>query len=301
MNSWHRGVGTNITPDMTVPEILEAANLNWKVETSPFLYGKEFEVEESKTKIAYHSETKECFGIHGPRRTIFQNKDVVQSFVDFCNTSGDDLTLNRVGSLKGGSQIFAVADMKHEIDVKKVGDIIKTRLVLLESHKSGKGLQILVYTDRLVCTNGMTQVVKNGNKTLGHLKEFDTAAVKSYIKHAYESVYQYEETMEALASIEAEDSVAKMHYIKALGDPSLEWEEQPEAVHTCFKLFKSTGLGSEKLSAYRTLFGVKEAYSQFVNWELNGSLGERAFNSIVSGPRANQNAKFLKQLVSVHL
>lgn len=298
---WHRGAGVAVTSDMTTAEMLEKANLNWRVETSPFRYGEDFGIEEDKCSIAYHGESGDSFGIVGPRRKIFQNAQIVQSLRDFCEMSGDGLQINRLGQLNGGKNIFAVATLKHVIDVKSVGDIIETRLLLKESHENGKGLQIMTHMNRLVCTNGMTQLVKVKGKTLGHVKEFNTASVRAYLSEAYEGVAQYGETMEALAQIEVKGSEAKMHYIKALGNPSLAWEDQPVPVHTCYKLFKSTGMGSEMLSAYNTLFGVKEAFSEYVNWHQKGSVGERAFVSVCGGPRGQANSNFLKQLVSVHL
>lgn len=92
-----------------------------------------------------------------------------------------------------------------------------------------------------------------------------------------------------------------MHLVKAFGNPELAWEEQPRPVQVCYKLFKGQGAGSEKLSAYQTLFGLGEAVSEYQNWYAKGSYGERAFNSLCQGGRSQSVSKFTKQLVSVHL
>ena len=41
--TWHRNVGADITADMTAKEQLQAAGLDWTVETSPIRYGQAYE------------------------------------------------------------------------------------------------------------------------------------------------------------------------------------------------------------------------------------------------------------------
>ncbi|MEO0768496.1 MAG: hypothetical protein AAFY72_03540 [Cyanobacteria bacterium J06649_4] len=54
-------------------------------------------------------------------------------------------------------------------------------------------------------------------------------------------------------------------------------------------------------SAYQTLFGLREAVSEYQNWHSKGSYGERAFNSLCHGSRSQKQDAFTKQLVGVHL
>ena len=90
-----------------------------------------------------------------------------------------------------------------------------------------------------------------------------------------------------------------MQLVKAFGDESLPWEEQPRAVRVCFELFGGKGAGSEMLSAYGTLFGLTEAVKEYHNWRMKGSAGERAFGSLCFGARGRAQEQFLKQSVSL--
>lgn len=298
---WHRNIGITVTPEMSLDEQLEAAGLAWTVEQSPYRYGACFQFKDDKNTIAHRSDTGKVLSYFGPRRKAFQNKQIVEAFHDFCASSGDGLQIERLGCLNGGKSLFATAYLKHKIDVKHVGDILETRLLLTEHHVSGRALQIRLFFNRLVCTNGQTRLVKVKGRTLNHMREFDAQSVRDYLEAAYVGVEQYEQTLNQLAEVTIADSEARMHLIKAFGDVDLDWESQPRPVRVCFELFKGEGAGSEKLSAYQTLFGLREAVSEYQNWHSKGSYGERAFNSLCHGSRSQKQDAFTKQLVGVHL
>lgn len=298
---WHRSLGTQITPEMSIDEQLEAAGLAWRVEQSSYCYGQYFEFEDTRNSIAYRSDTGDVLGYFGPHRKVFQNRDVLEAFHTFCSSSGDGLRIERLGCLDGGKSLFATARLKHDIDVKKVGDVLETRLLLTEHHVSGRALQVRIYFNRLTCTNGQTRLVKVAGRTLNHMQEFNAESVREYLEAAYQGVSAYERTLNQLAEVTIEDSEAKMHLVKAFGSTALSWEEQPQAVQTCYRLFKGQGLGSEKLSAFQTLFGLNEAVKEYQNWHMRGSQGARAFRSIAYGSRGQKQDAFMQQLVSVHL
>lgn len=299
-NYWHRNVGIEITSGMSLNEQLEAAGLNWTVERSPYCYGDDFQFQDNKSVIAYRSDNGEVLDRHGPRRNVFQNAAIVQAFHDFCDNSGDDLTIERLGSLDGGKSLFATAKLKHTIDVAQVGDLIESRVLLTESHVSGVALQIRLFFNRLICTNGMTELVKLRGQTLTHMKEFNRTTVQAYLEAAYARTTEYEETLNQLAATAISKAEAKMHLVKAFGNINLPWEDQPKAVKVCFELFGGTGAGSEMLSAYDTLFGLSEAVKEYSNWHMKGSNTERAFSSVCFGSRGRTQERFLKQLVGVH-
>lgn len=299
--NWHRNVGIEVTPEMGLDEQLEAAGLNWAVERSPYCYGDYFQFEDNTHKIAYRSDNGDVLDRHSPRRKVFQNVDIVQTFYEFCDNSGDELKIERLGCLDGGKSLFATAKLKHTIDVAQVGDRIETRVLLTESHVSGVALQVRVFYNRLICTNGMTELVKLRGRTLNHMKEFNRATVQAYLEAAYARTTEYEETLNQLAATTISKAEAKMHLVKAFGNVNLPWEDQPNAVKVCFELFGGRGAGSELLSAYDTLFGLSEAVKEYENWHMRGSNTERAFSSVCFGSRGRTQERFLKQLVGVHL
>lgn len=298
---WHRNIGVTVTPEMTIDQQLEAAGLAWQVEQSPYCYGPYFEFEDNRNTIAYRSDTGAVLGYFGPHRRVFQNREVVEVFHSFCASSGDGLSIERLGCLDGGKSLFATARLKHDIDVKHIGDVTETRLLLTEHHVSGRALQVRLYFNRLICTNGMSQLVKVSGRTLNHMQEFSSESVREYLEAAYRKVAERESVLNQLAEVPISDVEAKMHLVQAFGSTELSWEEQPKAVQTCYRLFQGEGLGSEKLSAFQTLFGLNEAVSEYQNWHMRGSNSVRAFQSVVSGSRGQCQDAFMQQLVSVHL
>jgi phage/plasmid-like protein (TIGR03299 family) len=298
---WHRNVGVEIDPCTNLDEQLEAAGLAWRVEQSSYCYGPSFEFEDTDNTIAYRSDTGAVLGYFGPYRKVFQNREVLEAFHAFVGNSGDGLQIERLGCLNGGKSLFATARLKHDIDVKKVGDVLETRLLLTEHHVSGRALQVRLYFNRLICTNGMTTLVKVAGRTLNHMQEFNADSVREYLEEAYQNIAKRESVLNRLAEVSVSDAEARMHLVKAFGSTEFDWEDQPKAVQTCYRLFKGEGFGSEKLSAFQTLFGLHEAVSEYQNWHMRGSYSAKAFQSVVSGSRGQRQNAFMHQLVSVHL
>lgn len=297
--AWHRNVGIAVTPEMSLRDQLEAAGLSWTVERSSYCYGDYFQFEDDKYRIAYRSDTGAVLDRHGSHRKVFQNRDILEAFHEFCLSSGDGLQIERIGCLDKGKSLFATAKLDHVIDVAKVGDLTETRVLLTESHISGIALQVRVFHNRLICTNGMTELVKLNGRTLNHMKQFDARTVREYLEAAYARTVDYESTLNRLAEVTISKAEARMHLVKAFGKVDLPWEDQPRAVKVCFELFNGKGAGSELRSAYDTLFGLTEAVKEYYNWSMKGSFGERAFRSVCFGSRSQVQHQFVKQAVGV--
>lgn len=54
--TWHRGIGSDITSDMTIDEQLEVAGLNWEVATSEIKYGDYFQNQSDYKKAIYRAD-----------------------------------------------------------------------------------------------------------------------------------------------------------------------------------------------------------------------------------------------------
>jgi hypothetical protein len=78
--------------------------------------------------------------------------------------------------------------------VRKVGDITETHLLITESHECGRGLQIDLYFNRLVCTNGMTQPVRQRQQIVNHVSEYNSDRIAGILTHALATVKDYEKT-----------------------------------------------------------------------------------------------------------
>jgi hypothetical protein len=174
--------------------------------------------------------------------------------------------------------------------------------MITESHECGRGLQIDLYFNRLVCTNGMTRPVRQRQQIINHVSEYNSARIAGILTHALATVRDYEKVSNRLADVALTKQEAELHLIKAFGDPNKPLAEQPKIVQTCLKLFLGEGQGSDLLSAYNTAYGLLESVKEYINWHspVRGSL-ETAFSSLCYGSRKQKQDAFIQQLVSVHL
>jgi phage/plasmid-like protein (TIGR03299 family) len=298
VRTWYRNLGTPIASGMTIDEQLKAAGLDWTVELSPIGYGNNLSTEEYLA--AYRSDTQEVLSIYGKWRKPFQNRQILETFHTFCEQN--DLQIDRIGCLKAGKELFAFTKLPIEIDVKKVGDITETHLMITESHECGRGLQIDLYFNRLVCTNGMTRPVRQRQQIINHVSNYNSDRIAGILTHALKTVRDYENISNQLADVALTKQEAELHLIKAFGDPNKPLEAQPRIVQTCLKLFLGEGQGSDLLSAYNTAYGLLESVKEYINWHspVRGSL-ETAFSSLCYGSRKQKQDTFMKQLASVHL
>ena len=298
--NWYRNQGIAVTPQMSLNTQLAAAGLDWTVQLSPFRYGPDFKYQDRDRKIAHRSDNGLMLDLYTKRKP-FQNRQVIEAFHQFCADTGEDIRINRLGCLDGGRTIFATAKMPVQIDVKKVGDITEVHLLLIEKHISGHSTQVRTYFNRLTCTNGETEQIRCADFHLNHVGDFSGDAVNAFLQEALNSVDRYGQTAEQLAEVSISDAEARMHLVKAFGDLEQDFDQQPQAVQTCYKLFKGQGQGSEYLSAFGTAYGLNEAVKEYENWHRRSSSLERAFSSVALGSRGKRQADFRKQLVSVHL
>lgn len=295
VKDWTRGTAVNVQ-GMDVDRQLEAANLNWTVETSDFLYGDAYQHQEENTKVAYRADTGMFLDTYTIRQP-WQNRDIVQTFNDF--TKEAELELTHLGSFQEGRSIYAAAYLKAS-DVLKSGDITEHYLLLKDSHLNGKGMQATLYSNRCICTNGLHTMIRASSKTIAHVGEFDKAKVSLLLEAAIETVKQKETQLEVLASTAIGKEEAMMNLIKAFGDVALPVSEQPKVVQTAMRLFEGEAQGSEMLTAYNTAYGLLQSVTEYYNWHGRKSQASTQFQSVLSGQRANKMAQFERQLVSVY-
>jgi phage/plasmid-like protein (TIGR03299 family) len=298
MRTWYRNLGTPVTSDMNIDDQLIATGLDWTVELSPIRYGDDCSTDEYLA--AYRSDTQQVLSVYGKWRKPFQNRQILETFHSFCEKN--DLQIDRIGCLKSGKELFAFTKLPIEIDVKQVGDITETHLMITESHKCGRGLQIDLYFNRLVCTNGMTRSVRHRQQVINHVSAYNSDRITGILTRALATVKDYENISNRLADVTLTRPEAELHLIKAFGDPAKTINEQPKIVQTCLKLFLGERKGSDLLSAYSTAYGLLESVKEYINWHspVRGSL-ETAFSSLCYGNRKQKQDAFLQQLVSVHL
>jgi phage/plasmid-like protein (TIGR03299 family) len=292
---WHRGCAIDVQ-GLTLDQQLKQAGLDWEVETSGFRYGEKYQHRSTEVKAAFRSDTGMFLDIYSAREP-WQNREILQHFHDFCDGAG--LKVTQIGSLDQGRKIFAAAEMELRTDVLNCGDITRWWLLLQDSHMNGQGLKISVYANRVVCTNGMHELIKGRNQNISHLGELNKSKIASALEAAVSTVQAKEKTYATLAQTTITVEEATLNLLNAFGVPGKPVEDQPKVIQTALKLFQGTAKGSDYLSAYNTAYGLLQAVTEHFNWSASRSL-ESQFNSVLSGSRGQKMAAFERQLVGVY-
>lgn len=295
----YKGVGSTISDNMTVEEMVEVAGLNWQVYTSPIKYGDRFEHESSYRKAIYREDTGKLLDTVGSSWQPFQNLRIVETFNTFCRDNA--LAIDHLGSLDQGRCVFATAFLNEQFSIFGCDDIT-SKILLTNYHKQGYGLKIDLMAIRLVCKNGMTLPVRVGSKVISHVGFYDNQKVSQTLAGAKNNFKQYQQQSEVLAQTPIDDAQAVMLLINSFGVPGLPLEEQPKVVQTCFNLFKGEGQGSELLSAYQTAWGLLNSVTEYTchKSQIRGGM-ETHLSSLWMGSKGNKQNSFMNQLVSVYI
>lgn len=296
--TWHRGIGSEITSDMSIDDQLEIAGLNWEVATSEIKYGSNFEKQSDFKKALYRTDNGILLDTCGKNWKPYQNKELVQAFHQFCTTA--NLTVDHLGSLDNGRIIFAGAELPREINVGNVGDIVRGRILLFNFHKVGYGLSVRVQMERLVCTNGLTEPVRVGQKTINHVSAFDSIKVERILQSAFDNFSEFGTNAEKLANTQLKADQAALLLIKEFGNSKLPVDQQPAIVSNCLDLFFGGAKGSDYLSAYNTAWGLLNSVTEYFNHhsQIRGGTSTH-LNSLLLGSKANKQQQFYQQLVRI--
>lgn len=291
---WHRGIGINVSDDMSLSEQLSAAGLNWQVETSDIRYGQGYQSEYKRA--IYRSDNGMLLDCCGSNWMPYQNSEILETFHKFCE--GTELKIDHLGFLEDGRIIFASADLPKTLDVKGVGDIVKSRILLFNYHKVGYGLQAKIQLERLVCTNGMTQNVHLNGRTMSHIGAFSENRVLSLLERCYRQIEDFGKDAEVLANNPMTEPQAMLILISQFGDARLPVNDQPAIVRTCFDLFCGKALGSDMLSAYATAWGLLNCVTEYFNHRARVRGGDAShLNSLWLGSKAAKQRSFQQVLM----
>lgn len=294
---WHRGTAVEVE-GLTLDQQLEAAGLNWEVETTGFRYGDRYQYRQQDTQVAFRSDTGMFIDTYTNRQP-WQNREILDHFHQFCDAS--DLALSHVGSFNDGKQIYAAAKLPAISDIAKCGDITEHWLLLRDSHLNGQGLQVSLYGNRMICTNGLHELIRQNNQTIAHLGAFNKERVTGVLEAAIATLRQKEQAHNQLAQTTLTMEEATLQLISAFGDAALSVHEQPKLVQTAIKLFQGAAKGSDYLSAYNTAYGLLQSVTEYFNWHApQRGTNQTQFASVLSGSRGQKMSQFEKQLVSVY-
>lgn len=202
---WH-GLGTPVSNDLTPHQMMVKAGLDWEVKKVPLV--SEMTVDGVKHRLKSDKMSLVRVGKGKPKilTTVgkdwnpVQNAEAFDFFSEF--VLAGEMEMNTAGSLKGGTQVWALAKVQESFELFG-GDKVDSYLLFSNPHQYGKSVDIRFTPIRVVCNNTLTLSLGKHSQVSyksGHRTEFDPEHVKETLGIANKRLKKYKEMAEFLGS-----------------------------------------------------------------------------------------------------
>ena len=226
---WH-GLGVKVEDNLTPQEMLVAAGLDWTVSKRHLFTHADPDVNASDELIGVENYSvlvrdsdNKTFGPCGPRFIPSQNADAFEFFKKF--TDAGDMKMETAGSLKGGEQVWGLANISEDFTLPG-DDRVLGYLLVSVSHKWGKSNEIRFTPIRVVCNNTLTMALADNGRIgfrMPHVRALDSevfVAAEEALGLAGDRMKEFKEAAEFLSSKQFDkDSI--VNYVADLFQPDL--------------------------------------------------------------------------------
>jgi phage/plasmid-like protein (TIGR03299 family) len=294
---WH-GLGQKLNENPSIKEAIEAAGLNWKVETQNLFLA---DGTQAPSKAVVREGKNDILGVVGPGYTPLQNIEAFEFFQDFLDSN--QASLHTAGSLRDGKRIWVLAKInKSNMEIVK-GDEIEKYVLLSNSHDGTMSVRAGFTPIRVVCANtlGMAHA-KRGGSNLIRLKH--TKNLKQNLENVAEIMnlanQQFEATAEqyrALASSDINQSDLEKYVKLVFVGPGYEKMEQAgkkparDVLPKVVELFEN-GRGAQLPGVRGTYWAAYNAVNEYLGYA-KGNDQQARLDKYWFGDSATTNQKAL--------
>ena len=200
---WH-GLGVPVSNDMGAYKMMDKAGLNWTVSKRDLFYkvnnlDDSFHYRHATKKALVRNTDNKELSVVGADWHIVQNRDAFDFFYDWVEEG--NMEMHTAGSLLDGKLVWVLAKVNETFEVLK-NDIVESYLLFTNPHQFGNSINVRFTPIRVVCNNTL-QLALGGNNAgirVAHTKQFDPEEVKVALGLARESMHNYKEIAQFLAS-----------------------------------------------------------------------------------------------------
>jgi len=196
---WH-GLGVEVSNDLTPEQMMRKAGLDWSVEkVDSFIDVDGERIPTGQQSLVRSSDNKILTNVGGDWNPV-QNSEAFEFFSEY--VLAGDMEMNTAGSLKGGSNVFALAKVKDSFTILGE-DQVDSYLLFSNPHQYGKAIDVRFTPIRVVCNNTLTFSLNSASKNfvkLNHRSVFDADQVKETLGIAHDKFSQYKEMAEFLST-----------------------------------------------------------------------------------------------------
>ena len=297
---WH-GLGQLMKQGATIEEWLIAGGLNFNIEKRPMVYGVNQEDGSIAPQVIdgqfahIRDDTQAFIGQGSSQFKLVQPSEVLEFYRDLVDSS--DYSIETVGSLFGGSKIWALAKSKQDINLQ--GDLIKPYL-MLSTANDGSSATVADFTSvRVVCNNTLSMALGKAKSAIKvrHNTEFNADTVKHQLGVSSETVNEFSDAMQELISAQVSPKQTIQFFIDLYGKTNSEGEvtneKQLKAVMPSLLKAVTDSDGADLPTAKGTAFGMLQALTNYVDFNTRSRSQENRFNSSQFGEGAKLKTQAL--------
>lgn len=270
--AWH-GLGTVVEGALTADEVLDKANMRYKVVKRPvkFNVGRQQHVFPGKFVIS-REDTDAPLGICGTNWTPLQNDEAFKFFDALIDRQ--EAIYHTAGVLGVGQRSWILAKMPNYIRVG-VDDIIEEYVLISNMFTGHDAVEVMLTPIRVVCENTLMAALagaKGGRKiTIPHTRDILKQVEKAHEALGMFSQYSkdIEEVFNKMAKFQITDSILRTYLDellpKSTSDTTLSPINMSHKNRWKIEEFFETGVGQDIVTAKGTLFGLYNAVTGFTS------------------------------------
>jgi phage/plasmid-like protein (TIGR03299 family) len=300
INPWH-GLGTVVEGLLTSKRALEAAHLDWRVESNPvYVDSQRGPTAVPGYKAISRGDTSAVLSIMKDSYHPIQN---AEAFEFFDSVVGDGQAVyDTAGALHGGRRVWIMARLPKALFIE--GDQLERNILLSTSHDGTSTMKLMQVTTRVVCQNTLTVALGHASNTVSILHRANykdrVAEAQRALKISYGYFDQLGELIKSLAKAPMGRSEMSAFTRELL--PTEEGEKAPrseKARGQIDDLFRR-GIGNSGRTKYDALNAVTEYVDHHRTYgkTSQGGKEETRFASTLFGSGAKLKARAVDLLTS---
>lgn len=306
---WH-GLGVQVDSTWEPDAMAVAAGVDWEVRALSIKAQnpdtKKYSIPVEDFNVITRMSDHKILGPCGPKWKPVQNMECIDFFKKF--TEAGHMTMETVGSLDGGKQVWGLAKLQKEI-VLPGDDVVSGYLLLSNPHIWGKSMTIMFTPIRVVCMNTFMVALKAGGKKFRHphsIKWSDEQAAKAEEALGIGELLteDFGAKAQRLAETQVDTDIVDYYLAKVLSPQAVtETKKSIEidrgALNRRFETVKNlvtTQPGANLKSSEGTLWGAFNAVTYFFDHEYGKSVDTRMTSSWFGANRITKEKAFEEAL-----
>jgi phage/plasmid-like protein (TIGR03299 family) len=286
---WH-GLGEQLPPGQPIEKWVEAARLNWHIQTLPVHYQLHDRVRIMPDRfVLARDDTGAALSIVSADYQVVQPKEILEFYRDL--VAERHYTLETAGALAGGRKVWALAKTGLVQDVAgNAADRLGAYVLLATSCDKSLATTATFTSIRVVCQNTLSfafeDVKKNERRhiKIDHTKKFSPGPIKEQLGLIDAAWAQFMDRINAMAKRPLKGP-AVQQFVESLFLSDKETEEGKSPNSARFKEINQimslvqSGRGQEIATAKDTLWGAVNAVTNYVDHVRSTRAVERIDNA----------------------